>query len=263
MLDCNLHETHIKKDAWVKSIRKTHNPEKLSDLIKKRIEFPGSTGPYIRQNLNETSTDIIDAFIADDEEYRTKLVPAIGLLIYKIMYGKMMESHEILRGCFSVIMESRLTECSNIVHSFLNQRFETIDKADPKWKQTYRDAMMAYAQIQSVKNKEAEEWWSNSWKNGLPILWPAAFLGLRIQNPDAACVELPLLMSRNLEKTAYLLVGMWHDKNVRAKMERYIRDGIDTNSGWSGLALNMLVEKLTKEDRDQLMSSLKSLGGSN
>ncbi len=207
MISYNIHEKHIKRDSWVKEINKTYNPEILADLIKKRIEYPSSTGPFIRYNSDELPSDIIVSFISDSEESRKKLVPAIGLLLYRMMHGKMPGHHDVLRGLFSVIRGNKLTECRTLVANWLHNKYAQ-GSSDGQWKQTYRDAMMAYAQIQD-KNTATEEWWYNIWKECGSWWWPAAFLGLRIQNPTAACNELQLLISRNIDKTGYLLVGMW------------------------------------------------------
>lgn len=262
MSQYNIHDKLIKKDSWVKEIRKTFNPELLADLIKKRIEFPASTGPLISTFKEEAATDIIDAFIADSEEYRKKITPAVGLLLYKMMHGKMTESHEILRGVFAIIRESKLTDCHKLVYNWLQLKHNVQTSSDVKWKHTYREGMMAYAQIQS-KDEKNEGWWLNIWREGSSVWWPPAFLGLRIQNPTAACAELPLLITRHLTNegamAGYLLVGMWNDPDARGLIERAIRRGLDENTGWAGRALNMILEKLTEQDKNQLMLNLKTL----
>lgn len=263
MIPYKLNEKHIKKDSWLKDMRRTFKPELIADLIKKRIEFSGSTGPFVRISENELPTDIIDALIAESEENRKKITPAVGLLLYKILHGKMSESHEILRGLFSIIHTSKLVECNKLVYAWLRHKYKALASSDQKWKQTYRDAIMAYAQVQNRADKENENWWYGIWKNGTATWWPAAFLGLRIQNPEAASKELPLLMVRDLDKTQALLVGMWYDSESRGQFEKAIKAGLDENTGWAGYALNMLLEKLTDEDKEQLMLNLKTLNKQN
>lgn len=264
MLSYSLYEKHIKKDSWLKEIRKTFAPELLADLIKKRIEFPGSTGPYVRNTTeNEVSTDIIDALIAETEENRRKLEPAVGLLLYKMLHDKMTESHDILRGVFAIIHQSKLVECNTLVYSWLKNNEKRLVSNDARWKQTYRDGIMAYAQVQNRGDKENEDWWHNIWREGSSAWWPAAFLGLRIQNPIAACEELSLLMTRNTDKTQALLVGTWSDPESRSAFERAIKRGLDENTGWAGFALNMVLEKLTDPDKEKLMLNLKNLNKPN
>jgi hypothetical protein len=262
MLTYNITESHIKKDHWIKEVRKTFNPELLADLIKKRIEFPNTTGPYIKHNSDELPTDIIDALIAHNEENRKKLTPAVGLLLFRLIHNKMPENHEILRGVFSIIRESKLVECEHLVYGWLQKTYKVafeVNKNDSKWRATYLSGMMAYAKIQS-KDKDIEDWWYNIWRDNAPAWWPAAFLGLRIQNPDIAVAELPLLISRNMDKLSYLLLGMWSDLDCRPRFELAIRKGIDSNTGWAGFALNTLLEKLTEADKNNLMLNLKALG---
>lgn len=241
-------------------MRKTFAPELLADLIKKRIEFPGSTGPYVRTTTeNEVATDIIDALIAETDENRQKITPAVGLLLYKMLHGKMTESHDILRGVFAIIHASKLVECNMLVYSWLTNNEKRLTSNDARWKQTYRDGVMAYAQVQSKCDKDTEAWWFNLWREGSSSWWPAAFLGLRIQNPVAACEELSLLMARDIDKTQALLVGAWSDPESRSPFERAIKRGLDENTGWAGFALNMVLEKLTDADKEQLMLNLKNL----
>lgn len=256
MFQCNVKEKHIRKDSWVKDIIKTYNPEILAELIKKRIEFPNSTGPFVKLTQDEVATDIIDAFIAEDDIFKEKLTPAIGFLLYKMLHGKMTESHEILRGVFSIIRESKLKECETLVYNWLNQKRDKLDAEDSKWRNTYREGMMAYARIQS-KNKSIEDWWFNVWKESTSAWWPPAFLGLRIQNPELAAEELPLLIKRKIDKTPYLLIGMWTEESSRHYLEVAIKKGLDENTGWAGFALNMLLEKLSDSDKTLLMLNLK------
>lgn len=264
MLQYNIHEKHIRKDSWVKDVRKTFNPEMLADLIKKRIEFPNSTGPFVRTTQDEDPIDIIHALIADTEECREKLTPAVGLLLWRMMHGKLNESHEILRGVFAIIRESRLIECRKLVYNWLNAKNSVLNEKnsassdDSKWRNTYREGMMAYARIQG-KDKGIEDWWFKIWREGSSVWWPAAFLGFRIQNPDAAAKELPLLISRNTDKSSYLLLGMWSDDDSRSHIELAIKNGLDDNTGWAGYALNMLLEKLGDSDKTLLMSNLNKL----
>jgi hypothetical protein len=246
----------------MKEINKTFSPELLANLIKKRIEFPNSTGPYVRLHQDEVATDIINALITEDDEYRKKLTPAVGLLLYKMMHDELGESHEILRGVFAIIKDCKLTECDTLVYNWLNNKKNVLvsgtEPIEQRWKQTYREGMMAYAQIQP-KDVVVEHWWFNIWKEGSIYWWAAAFTGLRIQNPNSAADELPLLVSRNTDKVPFLLVGMWNDLNSRGILEDAIRCGLNDNTGWAGLGLNMILEKLNDADKNIIMLNLKSL----
>lgn len=256
MLSYNINEKHIRKDSWVKDLRKTFSPELLANLIQKRIEFPSTTGPYIRSISDELSVDIIIAFISEEIEYRRKLTPAVGLLLYKLLYKEMTVSHEILRGIFLIIRDTRLVECRELVYNWLKENSNVLVSTDQKWKITYRDGLFAYAQIQ-FKDDFIKDWWLNLWKKGISFWWIVSFLGLRIQNPALACQELPLLISRNVDKTGYLLVGTWRDLEARPLIEKSIRIGINENTGWAGYALNSMLEKLSEEDKNKLMTNIK------
>lgn len=258
MSHTDIHEKHVKRDSWVKDIKKTYDPALLSDLIKKRIEFPRSTGPYIKDG--ELSTDIVNSFITDDDSYRNKLAPAIGLLLYKMMNDALGESHELYRGVFYIIRECRLVECKRLVEDWLRLKFNTID--DLNYLMTYRDALMAYALIQS-KNKELEDWWHGIWKCSYSELWGAAFTGLRVQNPVLAATQLPLLVSRDINVMPHILVGMWADSVARKEMEICIRNGLNSKIGWAGKALNVLLDKLSEKSKTALLTDMKNLNIAN
>jgi hypothetical protein len=256
MFESNIKEKHIRKDSWVKDLRKTFNPEMLSDLIKKRIDSPNCTGPYVNSHKGEMPTDIICAFMLDDMEYKEKITPAVGLLLYKMSNGIIPENHDVLRGVFSIIQECDLKECNKLVFNWLVKKHSIFSSNDAKWKSTFREGLMAFAKIQD-KNPEMETWWMSIWRSDQSFWWPAAFLGLRTQNPVMAAKEMPLMISRNIDRSPYLLLGIWSDENSRSIMEHAIKDGLNANTGWAGFALNMLLEKLSDSQKDQLMLNLK------
>lgn len=251
-------ERHIRKDKWVREIIRSHNVDLLSDLIKKRIEFPGTTGPTISHFQDETSTDIIEALIEDDDEFRRKIAPAVGLLLYKLMLGKIGESHEILRGVFSIINGSRLTECNDLLYKWLQQNANHLVSDDIRHRMTYREGMMAFARVQRT-SKLTEVWWENIWKEGRSYFWTASFYGLMLQNATIAASHLKLLMSRNPDKLGFLLVGMWHNSNSQSAFELSIKQGLETNEGWAGRMLNILLEKLAEKDKDKIVNNLRNI----
>jgi hypothetical protein len=253
-------EKHIRKDGWVKDLLRTYNPEALATLIEKRIIQPHSNGPYVQSG--ETPIDIINAYIGDDgpADFREKIEPAIGLLLYKMLHGEKEVSHTVLRGIFDCIRESKLANCYTLLQSWLNQNASWLISENDKEQNTMRDALMAFAKIQK-KDAATEHYWFNIWREGKACYHPAAFHGLRQQNPKAAIAELPLLASRKLaqklDKAQFLISGMWHDENSKHQLERAIKRGIDDNSGWAGLVLNMLLDKLNETQKSELMERLK------
>lgn len=257
MYSCDLNDTVIKKDSWIKNVKKTYNPELLADLIKKRIEFPHSTGPLYRFNSDELPSDIIDTIIAYSQENRDKLAPAVGLLLYNMIHGKLTETYDLLQNIFSIIQNSKLTECETLVREWMFKNGEMTTSHDVKRKRTYRNAMMAYAVTQS-KDLEIESWWLRVWRGSVSTWWLPSFMGLRVQNPALACNELRLLVDRKSDNIDYILLGTWYDRNARALFESSIRNGIEENAPWAGFALNTLLGKLALPERDVLMMNLKT-----
>lgn len=257
----DIKQKHIKKDAWVKEMTKAYHPEALADLIEKRITKSVTIGPYVQSHNSEEPTDIINAFIQHGStDFRDKIEPAVGLLLYKMMHGDSKETIEMLKGIFSIIKDSRLRNCHTLVQNWIVTRASYLKSDDLRWKETYRTGMIAFARIQNPNEPAIEKFWFDIWRwSEGNFWWPSSFLGLRIQNPELACGEFPLLLSRKIEKTPYLLLGMWDDFISRDQLEKSIKIGLDNNSGWAGLVLNTLLEKLTTDSRDQLMSNLSEI----
>jgi hypothetical protein len=250
-------EKHIRKDSWVKEMLKTYNPELLAGLIEKRIKHSNSTGPYVINN--ETSVDIINAYATEGpDDFKEKIEPAVGLLLYKALHGQMEASNEFLRHIFLIIRESRLVACHMLLQNWINKNSQFLVSKKVEKQDAMRDALYALSRIQN-KDPNIEEYWLNIWREGQSAFWCVAFHGLRLQNPEAACKELPLLVSRRIinkmDKTHFLVSGMWHDS--RPQLLNAIRKGLDENSGWAGLILNTLLEKMDDKQKNEVMESLK------
>lgn len=257
MYSQDINEGYIKRDPWVKSLKKAFAPDEVAELVKKRLEKSNITGPFVKQN--EIASDIVNSFIESDEDYKKKIVPAIGLLLYNLLYGKTEESHEVLRGVFSIIANSKLTDCALLLRKWLVEKKDAIHCDDIKWKTTYREGMIAYAYVQT-KEEAIEHWWYNVWSKGTMFWWSPAFLGMRIQNPALAGRELKTLVRRNYEKGAYLIAAMYSDERTRPQFLSAVGVGLKDNDGWAGLAINQLLEKLDSEDKkNELMVGLKKV----
>lgn len=247
-----------KRDPWVKSLKQAYSPEDIAEILLKRISNPNLYGPFLNKTSGEEGTDVINLFIDTSEEYKKKIVPAIGLILYNLLYDKLKESHELLRGVFSIIARSKLNECSVLLRKWLVKKKEAIICDDIKWKTTYREAMIAYAYVQN-KEEAIEKWWLNLWNDDIQFWWSPAFLGLRIQNSSFASTQIKKLIERRYDKAPYLLASMWKDDLSRKHFESSIALGLNTNDGWAGRALNMVIEKLSDDEKNELMCNLKKI----
>lgn len=254
-------EKHIRKDSWVKEMLKTYNPELLASLIEKRIKHPNSTGPYVIPTQNETSVDIINAYAVEGpDDFREKIEPAVGLLLYKALHGQMETTNDFLRHLFWIIRESKLVGCHMLLQNWINKNSQFLVSKKLEKQNAMYDALWALAKIQN-KDPGIEEYWMNIWREGQTYFWPIAFYGLRYQNPQAACRELPLMVSRkitsHMDKMQYLISGMWNDPACRPFLMDAIRRGLNENGGWAGLILNTLLEKMDDKTKNEVMTLLK------
>jgi hypothetical protein len=252
----NIKDTWIRKNSWCKELRHAANSQTLADLIQKRLEYPQSNGPSI-YGQNEEPSDIIVAFILNEPGFRPIAEPAVGLLLWKLK-NKQLESKELLCGVFDIIREAKLTDCSLLLYKWLKENCNLLISEDEKEKKLYRIGMVAYAYIQQ-KDIAIECYWYNIWKEGKEYWWQAAFLGLRLQNPKLAASELHLFISRNVKLSSQLLVEMWKDERSKSQLETEIKNGMNRNSEWSGLALNSILEKITDGEKATLLTNLKEI----
>jgi len=251
----DLKDSYIKRDPWVKAMKKSFDPNEIAELIKKRIDKPGLNGPIIHHN-GGTSTDVINLFIDSNEEYRRRIAPAVGFILHNILHDKEKESHELLRGIFNIIANSKLKECKVLLYRWLLKHKQVIGCDDLKLKTTYREGMIAYAYIQD-REILIEQWWHNVWNECSVFWWSPSFLGMRISNPALAASEIPKLIERNYDKGAFLMASMWSDPTSKAAFENAIATGMKDNAGWAGIAVNQVLEKLDDEKKNELMLALR------
>jgi hypothetical protein len=251
----NIKETWIRRNPWCKEFRHASNSQTLADLIQKRLEYPKTTGPCIYDHNGEEPSDIIVAFILNEPGFRKIAEPAVGLLLWKLK-NKQLESKELLSGVFDIIRETKLAECSLLLYKWLKENYNYIISDDDKEKKLYRVGMVAYAYIQQ-KDIAIENYWYNIWKEAKEYWWSAAFLGLRLQNPKLAALELHRLIGRDIAISTQLLVEMWKDERSKSQLEMEIKSGMDRNSEWSGLALNSILEKLSDSEKAILLINIK------
>jgi len=258
MYQPDLKDTYIKRDPWVKAMKKSWDPEEIAVLIKKRIDKPSMNGPIVRHNSDETAVDIINVFIEANEEYKKRIVPAVGLLLHNLLHEKEQESHELLRGVFNIIANSRLKECKSLLYKWLLAKKDAMFCDDLKWKTTYREGMIAYAYVQDGE-QEIKQWWYNVWKDSSMFWWSPAFLGMRVSNPALAGKEIATLIERKYDKGVFLMASMWSDPASKQAFENAIAVGMKDNARWAGTALNQVLEKLTDEKKNELMLGLKKV----
>lgn len=255
MYQQDLKDTYVKRDPWVKSMKKASDPDEIATLIKKRIDSP-ATGPFVR--AGELSSDIVNLFISSNEEFKKKIVPAIGLLLYNLLHDKEKETHELLRGVFNIVANSKLKECKSLTYKWLLKKKDAMECDDIRWKTTYREGMIAYAYVQD-RLPEIEQWWYNVWTDCSIFWWSPAFLGMRVSNPALAGSEIPKLIERNYDKGAYLMASMWSDPTSKQAFENAIALGMKENAGWAGIATNQVLEKLDDSKKNELMLGLRKV----
>ena len=255
MTTINLSDKSIKRDPWVKTIKQSFEPDKIADLLFKRITEPSKHGPYAA--TAEQSTYLITALIDIDDKNRSKIVPGVGLLLYNLLHERISMSHELLRAVFLIIKASNLRECATLLYKWLEKNEGVLICDDVKWKSTYRDAMYAWAAVQPISTV-VEQWWNKIWMSGTAFWQTVSFYGLCRQNPKYAVGELPRLMTLLDDAGAADIIStMWMDTNIKEPLRMAIARNIDKGTGWAGRALNCLLDKFTVDTKTAILLSMR------
>lgn len=251
---------HIKKNAWLRSLSQAIDPSLIATMIENRINNPNQIGPYYYFNNRdgEQPTDIISALIIESAEFRQKATPAISMIIYKFFKEGVKEDIVILSSVFEIVKNAKIKECHKLLYGWLQQNNSRLNNinCDEGKKSLYRNAMVAFAEIQE-KKLDIENYWLNIWNANDPYWLVASFTGLRKQNPIMACKEIKTLIFRDTSKTKYLLSNTWKDEKCRSFLIEKIKEGLEKTDGWAGKAINDLYDVLDYRDKHILMSSLK------
>ena len=258
MFEHDLNDRWIRKDGWVKDLTRTHDPEELTKLIIKRIQYSATVGPSLKHIDKESPIDILVSFIEKKDEFRKKLTPAVGLILYKMINGEMKEENDILRGVFDIIHGARMVDCFKLVRKWTLRRNDLLTSEKENEQLVYRGAMMALARIQP-KDKDLETYWMAVWRGDKTSYWRAAFTGLRLQNPDVAIQEIPRLIERNDDKTSYLLRAMLANEDSKPLLEKALRFGINNGELWSAKSLNLILKDIDEKTKTEVLGDIQKV----
>lgn len=248
-----------RKQPWAKALIDSNDPEVIAGLIRDRLEKPNTVGPYYTHHMGELPGDVVCCFIVMSEETRKKIHPAIGFLLHRLTKGEITPTTGLVRGLFSIIHDSKLTECRRDLQLWIKEHQTILVKeGQTEAHETFRAALMAYARIQPMNDSLIEAYWANLWREAFPYWWPVAFTGMRIQNPKLACYEVPMLIERNIPYTKNLLYAMWSDRIARPMLERAVAKALKTNERWVGLAMTKMVENMDLGEKKALLGALKA-----
>lgn len=252
----DIHSPTIRKDPWVKQINKAQDPEEIGALIKKRIEFPGTTGPWLNFSSKEQATDIIVDLIMASGRLRTKLVHGVAHLLYKVVNGDLVGSNAISIGLFKIIGKADITECSKLHHHWLSKNVSFLESKFPLELEAYNEALIAYANTQAP-SEESETFWYNLWKRDVKYWWPTAFYGLFKQNSELACEEFHLFVKRDSSAAVAMMHKLWNQNHLI--FNEVIHTALLENEQWAGLALNNLLGILDNDQKATMFAGLKAL----
>ena len=197
-------------DLWRACLR-TADRRELHDLVVRR--FTVLEGPRPDDRLGEGPEDaLVEAARADDG-----LLLRLGRAARDYFLGAESDptvpkfSSTVCRGYLSLVALCPLPECAAEVREWFERH---VGKAE--FDDLGREALGALATtLRPTPN--ALEFWMEWWRGGSTSWQPRAFMGLRLCDPRAAALELPLLVER-ADASGYgpaaLLLGFWKQPGV-------------------------------------------------
>jgi hypothetical protein len=248
-------EPHHLTNSWAKDLNRHFRPELMAELIEKRLTEPEKHGHYTYSGGKELPGDVLVAMAEDSHEFRDKLIPAIGILLYDTVHkdGKM--NPRALRYLFDLIKDANFTHHAELVYAWLRKNVGMLDSKVSTENELYKAALFCFARIQP-NDRTIESFWMKIWEEAGSHWWPAAFLGLIVQNPETACKNLPLLIQRNVANSRHMLSMMWTDLRCRFIFVDALRVGLRETRGWAGRAINEAYGALGEIDKRMLISSI-------
>lgn len=254
---------HNTNEKWVKKMLRTSDPGPLAELIEERIKWPTHTGPYIQPSSDEKAVDIISEIIVAYPDLHKKIELAVGLTLWKMLKKHMDEKSELLYGAFTLIRDNKFANCGLLVYEWISKNTQYLKADNKHGTDLYTYALFTFGAIQPIPDKNIETYWLGLWKDAKPQFWAAAFSGLRKQSSMAAIDELPLLIKRNTDNTGNHLSAMLFDDVCWPLLKQRLRSGLDKGEELSGLALNSLLSKLTKDQQSKVFGQLQSIKNGN
>lgn len=256
----HIRDISFKKDPWVKSLNKANTTDEVVDLLKKSIEWSTSVGPFYRADGQISTLDVIADMIGEkgSGRYRSKLTPAIGTLLFRIVKGEMIQPDTIALGLFKIIRRSKITDCMRIHYHWLTEHIDYIKpQSSYKEKEVYNEALMAYSVIQG-KSPELETFWYSLWHSVPEMFYLTVFAALFKQNPELAAKEIPKLFQRRPSETYKTIYDLWLSEPK--SVEKAVLDGLCKEEKWSGVYVNKLLYSGSTEDKLALFQGMNKIG---
>jgi hypothetical protein len=241
-------------DPWIESVRDAASGPPLLALLHQRMVAPHDEGPPLDDRRGEAPEEVFERLAREDSAFGLRLDDTIAGY-FRTPQARPDDEEEalVVRSLLELVQRVPLTGGFTALRAWLGT-FEKELRADPN-AILGRALLGALATAQPVAMTEVRDFWRRWWRDGPPPWQPAAFIGLRRQDPRAAAEELPLLVERAAERNqdpGALLQGMWQQPDARDALVEALRCG----EAWAAEARKALLRRLSGEERGRLAALL-------
>jgi len=201
----------------------------ISDLrrsLERRLVDPDIEGPPLDERTNEGSEEIFIRLAAENPVFEDHLALTVANY-FRDGSADRLTSEAILvtRGLLEIVQRRGLSGAFTAIKSWLLRSRTAIEH---KHETLGRAALGALATSQARGVAANRDFWLVIWRDA-PLSWkPRIFIGLRLQDPSAACELIPELlttaaMSRPPRDPIPLLRGLWEQVDGKAALLSWLR----------------------------------------
>ncbi len=238
--------------TWSESVRDAASGKELLDFLEKRLTNPYEEGPHLDDRGGEGPEEVFERLAKGDDAFRDRLEETIaGYFRSPAADPTNADAQGILRGMLEIVARLALAGAGSALRGWL-ARHEAALQDEPA-AELGRAALDALAMAPIAGSESIRDFWLGWWRDGESSWQPAAFIGLRLQEPSAAANEIPLLVSR-AEEGPYgpgpLLLGMWNQAAGQIALLDWLKKTKDAAT--ADKVRNALVTLLPPEEHDRL-----------
>jgi hypothetical protein len=199
--------------SWTDAVRAADAGPELLGFLRRRLTQPYEEGPPLDDRRTEGPERIFEEIAAGNDAFRLRLEDTIaGYLKSDEASPGDASAYPLIRGLLDLVQHLALGGVFTPLRAWLERHQQAL-AAEP-------DAVLGRAVLGALATsqvrglKEHRDFWMRVWQSdSLPLPWRArAFIGLRLQDLQAAASELPQLVRYAGEAgqdPGPLLKGMW------------------------------------------------------
>lgn len=209
---------------WVNQVRAAEAGPALMKFLESRFARPYETGPILDDRRAEGPEEVFEHIAKDDEAFRARLDETIADYFRSPAADPSVEAvRPVIRALLETVQRLALTGVFAPLRTWLDQH--TPELREVEGEQLGRAALGALATSQPQGLTEVRDFWLRWWHKAPPSWQPRTFIGLRLQDPRIAALQIPELLRRSHEQKqdpSSLLLGLWKQPGGRDALAAWL-----------------------------------------